>query len=171
MRGHRTSPEKIEEIRALSVAFDQKTISQKTGVPLRTVYAILAKVAKRSDGPALEAARDEKRREMVDRVWDKAIEDVTEEVATLKGKERMLLENLTPEKAAKARVTEISTAYGTLFDKRRLLEKKSTENVAHQVTFVVVDQDGRRERVGGETDTKETMSAPESGQEGDQAES
>ena len=50
----------------------------------------------------------------------------------------MLLDNLTPEKAEKARTTEITTAYGTLFDKRRMLQGKSTSN--QELIFrVVVD--------------------------------
>ncbi len=52
------------------------------------------------------------------------------EVDKLKSKCDMLLDGLTPDKVEKARLTEISIAYGTLFDKRQLLTGGATQNVA-----------------------------------------
>lgn len=137
MRGKKTSPEKVEEIKALSLIYDPKTISEKLGIPLRTTQSIIA----RKDNPVIESKRDEKRLEIVDRVWDETEEEIQKEVSTLKEKGDMLLEHLTPEKATKARTTEITTGYGTLFDKRRLLQDKSTVNIARKLVFKVVTED------------------------------
>ena len=137
MRGKRTSPEKIEEIKALSIAFDPQRISIKTGVCLRTVYEVL----KRKDNPLIEAKRTEKRLEIVDRVFNETEEEIQKEITTLKDKGDMLLDHLTPEKAAKARVTEITTAYGTLFDKRRALQGKSSDHSPTQITLNVIHND------------------------------
>lgn len=123
MRGKKTSAEKIEEIKALSIVFEHKDISRKTGVSLRTVYAILA----RKDNPVIEAKREEKRLEIIDEVFTETKAEISKQVTILKKKEDMLLEGLTPEKAQKARTTELTTAYGTLFDKRRLLTNQPTE--------------------------------------------
>lgn len=148
MRGKRTPPETIEEIKALSIAFDPQGIAEKTGIPLRTVYDILAK----KDSPVIEAKREEKRLEIIDRVWTETEEEIKKEVTALKDKGDMLLEHLTPKKAEKARTTEITTAYGTLFDKRRMLQNKSTENISQKLVFRVVTENEELE--GGEETTE-----------------
>ncbi len=157
--GRRTPPEKIEEIKALSVAFDAKTISRKTGVPLRTVYDIL----QREDSPVIEAERAKRAERIRGEVWDKARETIEQEISTLKDKCDMLLEHLTPEKAAKARATELTTAYGILFDKKRLLEDKSTANVAQQLVFHVVHEDGREVPVSSADHARKKAEAIEDG--------
>jgi hypothetical protein len=166
-RGHKTPPEIVEKIKALAVFHKPSEIAAKLDIPKRTVYDQLAR-----RGPAeIEAEREGRAEKMRADVWDETTEDVKEEIATLKAKGKLLLDNLSEEKVQRARVTELTLGYAQLFDKRRLLEQKSTENISHKVTFVVVDENGRREKVGGETDTEDTMSAPEDGEEGDQAES
>lgn len=141
--GKKTPPDKVEEIKALSVAFDPKTISKKTGIPLRTVYHIL----RTKQSPAIETERAKRASKMRESIWDKAKETVGQEIAKLNDKCNMLLEHLTPEKAAKARATELTTAYGTLFDKKRLLQGESTENLAHKLVFTVVYEDGSEKQV------------------------
>jgi hypothetical protein len=84
MRGKRTPPEKIEEIKALSHIYSPQTISARLQTPLRTVYEVLRK----QDNPVIEARREQKRLEMVDKVWDKTEGDVRE----LKAKMDMILE-------------------------------------------------------------------------------
>lgn len=65
MRGKKTSPEKVEEVKALSLVYSPDVISAKLAIPVRTVYDIL----KQTDSPAIEAKREEKRAEIVDKVW------------------------------------------------------------------------------------------------------
>jgi hypothetical protein len=122
MKGKRTSFEKIEEVKVLSRVYRPSEVSRRTGVPLRTVHSILAK----KDPPKIEAKREEKRLEIVGKVWD----DKAEEIARLKLKTDMILDALTQEKVNNARLTELSTAYGTLFDKIRLLNNESTQNLS-----------------------------------------
>lgn len=122
MRGKKTSDEKIEEIKALSLVYSPATISAKTGVSLRTVYEVL----KRKDDLKIEALREEKRKEIVEKVWD----NNEAELMKLKTKSDRLLDAINDEKIARARVSEISKSYGTLFDKRRILGDKSTSNVS-----------------------------------------
>jgi hypothetical protein len=129
MRGKRTPTKKIEEVKALSIAFEPREISEKTEIPLRTVHAILAK----KSNPVIERKRAEKKLEIVDEVFCETKEEIQKEVKKLKQKGDMLLDNLTPEKAAKARTTELTTSYGILFDKRRIIEGKSTSNLAVKI--------------------------------------
>jgi hypothetical protein len=142
--GRRTPPEKVEEIKALSVAFDAKTIAEKTGTPLRTVYDILKRNA---DSPAIKQERAQRAEKMRDDIWASAKETVEAEIAKLAEKCDMLLDHMTPEKAAKARVSEIATSFGILTDKKRLLQGESTSNEARHVRVVVVHQDGSRKPV------------------------
>ncbi|GEM_PF-3135639 len=118
MRGKRTPPEKAEEVKALSLVYCPQAISAKVGLPLRTVYSILAK----RDNPVIEAKREERRLEVIDKIWD----DKEGEVLKLKTKMDMILEGLDQEKVNKARLTELSTSYGILFDKRQLLTGRPT---------------------------------------------
>ena len=127
MRGKKTPPEKVEEIKALSLVFSPAAISEKVGVSLRTIHSILAK----KDNSVIEKRREEKRLEIVDKVWDGKIADVRE----LKTKCDMILEGLTKDKIDKARLTELTTAFGTLFDKIRLLQNQSTDNYALQTSI------------------------------------
>ena len=121
MRGTRTPPSKVEEIKALSLVSNPREVSQRLGVPMRTVHRILAK----RDNPVIEARREEKRLEVVDRAFDK----VEVEVKDLQTKMERILEAIDPERIGKARLTELTTAYGTLFDKRQLLKGRATANV------------------------------------------
>ena len=122
MKGKKTSPETVEEIKALSLVDSPDVISAKLAIPLRTVYHIM----KKTDTPVIEAKREEKRVEIIDKVWA----DKEGEILKLKTKCDMILEGLNQEKVNKARLTELSTAYGTLFDKRRLIEGQSTQNIS-----------------------------------------
>lgn len=45
--------------------------------------------------------------------------------------QREILKQLTPDHIKKARLTEITTAFGTLYDKERLERGQSTENIAY----------------------------------------
>lgn len=134
MRGRRTPPEKIEEIKALSLVYDPSTISTRLGVPLRTVYSVLAK----KDNPVIEAKREEKRLELVDKVWD----DKEGEIRKLKTKMDMILEEINQEKVNKARLTELTIAYGTLFDKRQLIIGKPTANI--NVLTTIIEEASKR---------------------------
>lgn len=152
-RGKKTPPETVEEIRALSVAFDAKAISEKTGVPVRTVQHILRK----QDSPIVRQERALWERQMRDAGRANAQEIIEQEIAKLTEKCNMLLEHLTPEKAAKARIGEVATSFGILSDKRRLLQGESTANVAQKVVVKVVHEDGHKEDasfyVGGQAGT------------------
>jgi hypothetical protein len=156
MRGKPTPPDKIEEIKALSLIYHPHTISAKLAIPLRTVYQVLSK----HDNPALEARRAQKRLEVVDKVWDKTEADARE----LKAKMDMILEGINQGKVDRARLTELSTAYGTLFDKTRLLTGQSTENISihakldelgcrldteKELIALLEDELNRREEQGG----------------------
>ena len=121
MRGTRTPPEKIEAIKALSLVYSPQAIIDKEGVSLRTVYKFLAK----KDNPVIEAKREEMRVDVVERMW----KDKDKEIMQLKGKLDMLMDGVNQEKTEKARLMEVTTAYGILFDKRQLLMGKPTENV------------------------------------------
>jgi hypothetical protein len=158
--GRRTPPEKVEEVKALSVAFDAKTIAQKTGIKLRTVYAIL----QRKESPVIEQERAQRAQRMRGDIWAKAQETVEQEIQILKGKERMLLEHLTDEKCSKARATELTTAYGTLFDKRRLLQGESTSNEARHVRVIVVHRDGHEEEADPEPSARSSATQEEAGE-------
>lgn len=121
MRGKRTSPEKIEEIKALSLVYSPFTIAEKTGISLRTVYEVL----KRKDNPVIEAKREEKKLQVIDKVWD----DKEGEILKLKTKSDMILDAINEEKIARSRLTELTIGYGTLFDKRQLLKGLATEHI------------------------------------------
>jgi len=118
MRGKKTSPETAEEIKALSIIYSPQAVAAKLQVPLRTVYAILAK----KDNALVEARREEKRVEIVDKVWA----NKENEILSVNSKMDMILAGLNQDKVNKARLTELTTAYGTLFDKRQLLTGKPT---------------------------------------------
>ena len=128
MRGKRISDEKREEIKALSIVYNPRTIADKIGVGLRTIYEVL----KKPDSPAVEARREERRVEVVDKVWDSKEVEVTK----IKSKMDMLLNHMDEEKAARARLSKLSIAFGTLFDKRQLLTGKSTQNLSLMAQIV-----------------------------------
>lgn len=132
MRGKKTSPEKYEEIKALSLVYPPAIISERVGVPLRTVYDIL----RRKDDPKIEAIREKKREEIIEEVW----EDKKKDALKIKGRMDMILEAVDQEKITRARLTELTTGYGTLFDKLRLLENKSTANYAVGVLTVFIKE-------------------------------
>jgi hypothetical protein len=121
MRGKKTSPKKYEEIKALALTDNPATIAQKTGTPLRTVYDVL----RRRDDPKIEAVREKKREEIVEEVW----KDKEKDMVKLKGKMDLILEAIDEGTVERAKLVEKTTAYGTLFDKLRLLDNKSTANV------------------------------------------
>jgi hypothetical protein len=89
---------------------------------VRTIYEVL----KRKDNPVIEAKREERRLAAVDKAWD----DTESEIEFLKDKCKLILCALDKDKVDRARLTELSTAYGTLFDKIRLLSDRSTHNVS-----------------------------------------
>jgi len=128
MRGKRIPDENREEIKALSIVYNPRTIAEKIGVGLRTVYEVL----KKPDSPAVEARREERRVEVVDKVWDSKEVEITK----IKDKMDMFLNHMDEEKAARARLSELSIAFGTLFDKRQLLTGKSTQNVGLMTQIV-----------------------------------
>ena len=121
MRGKKTSPEITEEIKALSLIYSPQTVSEKISVPLRTVYSVLAK----KDNPVIEARRDEQRLQVVDKIWN----NKEGEILKIRSKMEMILDGLDQGKVDRARLTELSTSFGILFDKRQLLTGKATENV------------------------------------------
>ena len=61
----------------------------------------------------------------------------------------MLLDGLTPDKVEKARLTEISIAYGTLFDKRQLLTGGATQNIG--ISAIIKAAHGLNGNIGGNT--------------------
>jgi len=139
MRGKKTSPEITEEIKALSLIYSPQTISEKLQIPLRTCYAILAK----KDNPVIEARREEKRLQVIDKTWD----DKEGEILKIKDKMRMILDGLDQGKVDRARLTELSTSFGILFDKRQLLTGKATENVS-LLTQIVTSAVERHKKKG-----------------------
>ena len=120
MRGKKTSPEQIEEIKALSLVHSPAVIAEKTRVSLRTVYEVL----KRKDNPVIEAKREEKRLQIIDKVWA----NKEGEILKLKEKSDLLLDSINPKKAEDASLSQLAVGYGVLFDKRRLLNDESTTN-------------------------------------------
>ncbi len=121
MRGIKTTPEKVEEVKALSLVYSAKAICGKVGLSLRTVYAILAK----KDSPAVEAKRDELRVDVVKRIW----ENKDQEILQLKTKMDMLLDGVNKEVLERANLRDRIISYGILFDKRQLLMGKPTQNM------------------------------------------
>lgn len=144
MRGKKTSPQQIEEIKALSLVYSPATISEKSKVSLRTVYEVL----KRKDDPKIEAIREQKKQELVEKVWDER----EGELLKLKSKSDLILDAINDEKIARARLTELSIAYGTLFDKRRLLSDKSTQNVASLIHLQVESDKLARAKLDRDSD-------------------
>ena len=149
MRGKKTSPEQIEEIKALSLVYSSATIAQRTGVSLRTVYELL----KRKDSPGIEAKREEKRLEIVDKVWN----NKEGELLKLNTKSDLLLDAINDEKITRSRLSELTMGYGILLDKRRLLGDESTQNIAvkslPQVAIVVqemLDNERKSKRQEGQ---------------------
>ena len=121
MQGKKTPPELIEEVKALSLVYSPKAICGKVNLGLRTVYNILA----RKDSPAVEAKREEMRVDVVERMW----KNKDQEILQLKDKLDMLMDGIGQEKMDKARLMEVTTAYGILFDKRQLLMGHPTQNI------------------------------------------
>jgi len=128
MQGKKTPPEVIEGVKALSLVYDPKAIGEKVNLGLRTVYNILA----RKDSPAVEAKREEMRVDVVERIW----REKDKEILQLKDKMDMLLDGVGQERMEKARLMEVTTAYGILFDKRQLLMGKSTQNISCLTTLL-----------------------------------
>jgi hypothetical protein len=140
MRGKRTSPEKTEEIKALSIIYDSKIISEKLNIPLRTVQSIIA----RKDNPVIEAKREEKRLEIVDKVFSETQEEIEAEVNDLISigtKARKRLHQLLDE--GKTKAIETTAVMDRSFQQRRLLEGNSSVNIAQKLVFQVIHHDGR----------------------------
>jgi hypothetical protein len=156
MRGKKTSPQQIEEIKALSLVYSPATVALKTGVSLRTIYEVL----KRKDDPKIEAVREQKKQEIVEKVWDKQ----EGELLKLKTKSDLILDAINDEKIAKARLTELSIAYGTLFDKRRLLSDQSTQNVASLI-YLQTESDKLARSTGSINSNKEENKMEQEGNE------
>ena len=89
-------------------------------------------VLKKQDAPRIAARREERRVEIVDKVWDSKEVEITK----IKSKMDLFLNHMGEEKAARARLSELSIAFGTLFDKRQLLTGKSTQNVSLMTQIV-----------------------------------
>ena len=121
MKGVKTTPEKVEEVKALSLVYSAKAICGKVGLSLRTVYSILAK----KDSPAVEAKREEMRVDVVARIW----KEKDKEILSLKDKMDMLLDGVNKEVLEKANLRDRIVSYGILFDKRQLLTGKPTQNM------------------------------------------
>jgi len=121
MQGKKVAPELAEEVKALSLVYSPKAICKKVNLGLRTVYNILA----RKDSPAVEAKREEMRVDVVERMW----KNKDQEILQLKDKLDMLMDSIGQEKMDKARLMEVTTAYGILFDKRQLLMGHPTQNI------------------------------------------
>ena len=85
------------------------------------MYNLLA----RKDSPAVEAKREEMRVDVVERMW----KNKDQEILQLKNKLDMLMDGIGQEKMDKARLMEVTTAYGILFDKRQLLMGHPTQNI------------------------------------------
>lgn len=128
MKGKKTPPEKIEEIKALSLVYSPPTIAEKVGISVRTVYELL----RQKGSPKIEAVRERKREELVEKVWANKEGDITQ----IKTRMDMILRGMDEEKASRARLVELGTSYGILFDKLRLLENKSTANVSHLTAII-----------------------------------
>ena len=136
MKGFKTPPEKVEEVKALSLVHSPKAICGKVGLSLRTVYTILRK----KDSPVIEAKREEMRVDVVERMW----KDKDQEILQLKDKLDMLMDGVSQEKMDKARLMEVTTAYAILFDKRQLLMGKPTANI-FSITALVERATANRE--------------------------
>ena len=145
MQGKKTSPEVVEEIKSLSLVYSPKAISKKVNLGLRTVYNVLA----RKDSPAVEAKREEMRVDVVERIW----KNKDQEILQLKDKLDMLMAGVSQEKMDKARLMEVTTAYGILFDKRQLLMGKPTENIFAFTAFIeraTNDREGTKQEHNGQ---------------------
>lgn len=69
---------------------------------------------------------------------DKAIDDFKKNLPTeLRKKQKVILDSITTESIASAPLKDKAMAFGILFDKTRLEENKSTENVAHNYSDMV----------------------------------
>jgi hypothetical protein len=128
VRGKKTTPAQIEEIKALSLIYSPATIAEKTNVSLRTVYEVIRK----KDDPIIEQKREEKRLEIVDKIW----QDKEGELLRLREKSDLILNSINEEKIARANLSQLTIGYGTLFDKRRLLVDKSTQNISSIIKIV-----------------------------------
>jgi len=121
MLGKKVPVEVVEEVKALSLVYSAKAISEKVHLGMRTVYNILAK----KDSPAVEAKRDEMRVDVVERMW--ANKD--KEILQLKDKMDLLMDGVNEEKINRAGVRDTVGAYGILFDERQLLSGGPTQNI------------------------------------------
>jgi len=136
MQGKKTPVEVIEEVKALSLVYSPKAICKKVNLGLRTVYNILA----RKDSPAVEAKREEMRVDVVERMW----KNKDQEILQLKDRMDMLLDGVSQERVEKARLMEVTTAYGILFDKRQLLMGKPTQNIFSLTAILEQNEASRR---------------------------
>jgi len=84
---------------------------------------------------ALQYVKKDLRKEQgsVDRPLAKALQH--SEANVLRSKCALLLDGITPEKISKANINTVAVAYGILFDKRRLLDGKSTQNQSISATI------------------------------------
>ena len=100
MRGKKTLPKQIEEIKALTLVYSPATIADKTGISLRTVYEVI----KRKDSPLIEQKRQEKRQEIVDKIWT----DKEGELLRLREKSDLILDSINEEKIARANLSQLT---------------------------------------------------------------
>lgn len=69
---------------------------------------------------------------------DKAIDDYKKNLPkVLLGKQKVILDSITEESIAAAPLKDKAMAFGILFDKTRLEEGKSTENIAHKYSDMI----------------------------------
>jgi len=137
MRGLKTPPEKVEEVKALSLVYSPKAICGKVGLSLRTVYDIL----RRKDSPAVEAKREEMRENVVERMW----KDKDKEILSLKDKLDLLLDGVDKEAIEEAKLRDRVVSYGILFDKRQLLMGKPTENINSLASIIIAATQATKE--------------------------
>lgn len=120
-RGKKTPPQVVENVLAsLAETGNTRQTARDTGVPQRTVDDI-----QRQNGDEFAQLRSKKRDEMI----DKANEVAFKLLNLLGRKAEMISDDESGEALAATDMREISTPFGVVIDKARLMEGQTTENI------------------------------------------
>lgn len=162
-KGKKRTPEEITEVlTAYAITNNMCETSRMTGIPARTIKDIVDKNKDTEEFKKLQEEKKElfskkanrvigKAMELLERRFDLAldnediIEDLIDEIMCADEKEEGIKY---PEKVAIAKkigklsinsLSEITTSMGTLYDKMRLAEDKSTENNKLDVNIKIIE--------------------------------
>lgn len=125
-QGQKLTDELKERIRAELVLSENKNdIAKKLGVSWSTVQKIAKEIEEKpEENEKFEKLRDDKKQQMIDKIWA-SLEDAADLGHTMIKDAKQGIRDIP--------LNQISTYYGTLYDKMALMKGESTANTAFTV--------------------------------------